>query len=222
MAKESLTEAQERIETLKTLLNRYSYEYYVLDKPSISDKEYDQQYQELEKLEKAHPELITTDSPTQRIGGTILPGFTKVQHDSPMLSLGNAFNQEDLLQFHQRISKLTDQPLQYMCELKIDGLAVSLKYENGLFVQGATRGDGNIGEDITQNLRTVKAIPLRLNEPLTFEVRGECYMPKASFVQLNADRDEKGLEIFANPRNAAAGSMRQLDASIAASRTLNI
>ncbi|MFZ2841585.1 MAG: NAD-dependent DNA ligase LigA, partial [Trichococcus flocculiformis] len=222
MAKESLTEAQERIETLKTLLNRYSYEYYVLDKPSISDKEYDQQYQELEKLEKAHPELITTDSPTQRIGGTILPGFTKVQHDSPMLSLGNAFNQEDLLQFHQRISKLTDQPLQYMCELKIDGLAVSLKYENGLFVQGATRGDGNIGEDITQNLRTVKAIPLRLNEPLTFEVRGECYMPKASFVQLNADRDEKGLEIFANPRNAAAGSLRQLDASIAASRNLNI
>lgn len=222
MAKESLTEAQERIETLKTLLNRYSHEYYVLDKPSISDKEYDQQYHELEKLEKAHPELITTDSPTQRIGGTILPGFKKVQHDSPMLSLGNAFNQEDLLQFHQRISKLTDQPLQYMCELKIDGLAVSLKYENGLFSQGATRGDGNIGEDITQNLRTVKAIPLRLNEPLTFEVRGECYMPKASFVQLNADRDEKGLEIFANPRNAAAGSLRQLDPSIAASRNLSI
>ena len=222
MAKESLTEAQERIETLKKLLNRYSHEYYVLDKPSISDKEYDQQYHELEKLEKAHPELITTDSPTQRIGGTILPGFKKVQHDSPMLSLGNAFNQEDLLQFHQRISKLTDQPLQYMCELKIDGLAVSLKYENGLFSQGATRGDGNIGEDITQNLRTVKAIPLRLNEPLTFEVRGECYMPKASFVQLNADRDEKGLEIFANPRNAAAGSLRQLDPSIAASRNLSI
>lgn len=222
MAKESLAEAQERIETLKTLLNRYSYEYYVLDKPSISDKEYDQHYQELEKLEKTHPELITTDSPTQRIGGTILPGFTKVQHDSPMLSLGNAFNQEELLQFHQRISKLTDQPLQYMCELKIDGLAVSLKYENGLFIQGATRGDGNIGEDITQNLRTVKSIPLRLNEPLTFEVRGECYMPKASFVQLNADRDEKGLEIFANPRNAAAGSLRQLDSSIAASRNLNI
>ena len=222
MAKESLTEAQERIETLKTLLNRYSYEYYVLDKPSISDKEYDQQYHELEKLEKAHPELITNDSPTQRIGGTILPGFTKVQHDSPMLSLGNAFNQEDLLQFHQRISKLTGQPLQYICELKIDGLAVSLKYENGLFTQGATRGDGNTGEDITQNLRTVKAIPLRLNEPLTFEVRGECYMPKASFVQLNADRDEKGLEIFANPRNAAAGSLRQLDSSIAASRNLSI
>ncbi|MGB9343067.1 NAD-dependent DNA ligase LigA [Trichococcus sp.] len=222
MAKVSPTEAQERIETLKTLLNRYSYEYYVLDKPSISDKEYDQHYQELEKLEKAHPELITTDSPTQRIGDTILPGFTKVQHDSPMLSLGNAFNQEELLQFHQRISKLTDQPLQYMCELKIDGLAVSLKYENGLFIQGATRGDGNTGEDITQNLRTVKSIPLRLNEPLTFEVRGECYMPKASFVQLNADRDEKGLEIFANPRNAAAGSLRQLDSSIAASRNLNI
>ncbi|CZQ88321.1 NAD-dependent DNA ligase LigA [Trichococcus collinsii] len=222
MAKESLTEAQARIETLKTLLNRYSYEYYVLDKPSISDKEYDQQYQELETLEKAHPELITTDSPTQRIGGTILPGFKKVQHDSPMLSLGNAFNQEELMQFHQRISKLTDQPLQYMCELKIDGLAVSLKYENGLFIQGATRGDGNTGEDITQNLRTVKSIPLRLNEPLTFEVRGECYMPKASFVQLNADRDEKGLEIFANPRNAAAGSLRQLDSSIAASRNLNI
>lgn len=222
MAKESPAEAQERIETLKTLLNRYSYEYYVLDKPSTSDKEYDQHYQELEKLEKTHPELITTDSPTQRIGGTILPGFTKVQHDSPMLSLGNAFNQEELLQFHQRISKLTDQPLQYICELKIDGLAVSLKYENGLFIQGATRGDGNTGEDITQNLRTVKSIPLRLNEPLTFEVRGECYMPKASFVQLNADRDEKGLEIFANPRNAAAGSLRQLDSSIAASRNLNI
>ncbi|CZQ99239.1 nad-dependent dna ligase active site [Trichococcus palustris] len=215
-------ETQNRINALKEKLNQFSYEYYVLDKPSVSDREYDLLYHELEKLEKKFPNLITADSPTQRIGDNVLPGFQKVQHDVPMLSLGDAFSQEDLLDFDQRIKKLTEKPVQYICELKIDGLAVSLHYENGLFTRGATRGDGTVGEDITQNLRTIKAIPLRLKQPLSFEVRGECYMPKDSFVKLNEDRDEKGLDVFANPRNAAAGSMRQLDSSVTASRNLSV
>ena len=215
-------ETQNRINALKEKLNQFSYEYYVLDKPSVSDREYDLLYHELEKLEKKFPDLITADSPTQRIGDSISPGFQKVQHDVPMLSLGDAFSQEDLLDFDQRVKKLTDKPVQYICELKIDGLAVSLHYENGVFTRGATRGDGTVGEDITQNLRTIKAIPLRLKQPLSFEVRGECYMPKDSFVKLNEDRDEKGLDVFANPRNAAAGSMRQLDSSVTASRNLSV
>lgn len=222
MNKLTIAEAEERVAQLRRELNRYSHEYYVLDKPTIPDQEYDALYQELVQLESDFPELIVTESPTQRVGGTLLPGFEKVRHDVPMLSLANAFNQEDLLAFDQRIKRLTDRPVQYICELKIDGLAVSLRYEEGRFVRGATRGDGVTGEDITQNLRTVKAIPLRLRQPYTFEVRGECYMPKSSFLKLNEERDEKGLEIFANPRNAAAGSLRQLDASVAASRNLSV
>ncbi|HJB24209.1 MAG TPA: NAD-dependent DNA ligase LigA [Candidatus Jeotgalibaca pullicola] len=222
MKKKILAEAEERAAELREELQRHSNAYYVLDKPTISDYEYDQLYQELVDIETDYPELITSESPTQRVGGKILPGFEKVEHDVPMLSLGNAFNKEDLLNFDQRIKRLTDDSVQYICELKIDGLAVSLRYENGVFQRGATRGDGVVGEDITQNLRTVKAIPLRLKQPYTFEVRGECYMPKSSFAKLNEERDEKGQEIFANPRNAAAGSLRQLDSSVTASRNLNI
>lgn len=222
MKKIILAEAEERVAELREELQRHSNAYYVLDKPTISDYEYDQLYQELVDIETDYPELITSESPTQRVGGKILPGFEKVEHDVPMLSLGNAFNKEDLLNFDQRIKRLTDDSVQYICELKIDGLAVSLRYENGVFQRGATRGDGVVGEDITQNLRTVKAIPLRLKQPYTFEVRGECYMPKSSFAKLNEERDEKGQEIFANPRNAAAGSLRQLDSSVTASRNLNI
>lgn len=222
MNKLTIAEAEERVAQLRRELNRYSHEYYVLDKPTIPDHEYDALYHELVQLESDFPELIVSESPTQRVGGTVLPGFEKVRHDVPMLSLGNAFNQEDLLAFDQRIKRLTDKPVQYMCELKIDGLAISLRYLEGRFVRGATRGDGVTGEDITQNLRTVKAIPLRLRDPFTFEVRGECYMPKASFLKLNEERDEKGLEVFANPRNAAAGSLRQLDSNVTASRNLSV
>lgn len=222
MNKLTIAEAEERVAQLRRDLNRYSHEYYVLDKPTIPDHEYDALYHELVQLESDFPELIVSESPTQRVGGTVLPGFEKVRHDVPMLSLGNAFNQEDLLAFDQRIKRLTDKPVQYMCELKIDGLAISLRYLEGRFVRGATRGDGVTGEDITQNLRTVKAIPLRLRDPFTFEVRGECYMPKASFLKLNEERDEKGLEVFANPRNAAAGSLRQLDSNVTASRNLSV
>ncbi|MGP6140486.1 NAD-dependent DNA ligase LigA [Jeotgalibaca sp. A127] len=222
MSKITLAESEERARYLRDQLNRFGYEYYVLDAPTVSDQEYDQLYHELVAIETAYPELIVSESPTQRVGGKLLSGFEKVAHDVPMLSLGNAFSLEDLENFDQRIRKLTDKPFTYTCELKIDGLAISLKYEKGIFKRGATRGDGTIGEEITQNLRTIKAIPLRLREPVTFEVRGECYMPKSAFAKLNEDRDEKGLEIFANPRNAAAGSIRQLDSKITAGRNLNV
>lgn len=222
MEKKTLMESEERVAVLRDEIAAHNHAYYVMDKPSISDKAYDALYQELVAIENTYPELIVSDSPTQRVGGTVLPGFEKVSHETPMLSLSNAFNQEDLLNFDQRIKKLTDKPIQYMCELKIDGLAVSLRYVNGEFIRGATRGDGVVGEDITENLRTVKAIPLRLREPYSFEVRGECYMPKSSFFNLNEARDEEGLDVFANPRNAAAGSLRQLDTRITAGRNLNV
>jgi DNA ligase (NAD+) len=215
-------QAQEKIEALKELLNRYSYEYHVLDKPTVPDSEYDQKLAELVKLEEQYPELITSDSPTQRVGGAPLEGFQKVQHSIPMLSLGNAFNEQDLRDFARRASQGTDKPLSYVCELKIDGLAISLTYEDGKFVRGATRGDGTTGEDITSNLRTIKSIPLSIKEKRKVEVRGECYMPHKSFLALNKQREENGEELFANPRNAAAGSLRQLDPKIAASRNLDV
>ena len=222
MSKLTLLESEERARILRERLNTYGHAYYVLDAPMVSDQEYDKLYHELVAIETEYPELIIQESPTQRVGGQILAGFEKVAHDVPMLSLGNAFNKEDLIAFDERIQKLTDKPFNYVCELKIDGLAVSLKYEAGRFVRGATRGDGTVGEEITQNLRTVKAIPLSLREPITFEVRGECYMPKDAFAKLNEDRDEKGQEIFANPRNAAAGSLRQLDSKVTAERHLSV
>ncbi|WP_251554499.1 NAD-dependent DNA ligase LigA [Neobacillus muris] len=216
-----LQTAEQRIKELQNLLNQYGYEYYVLDKPSVPDAEYDQLMQELLKLEEEFPQLKTPDSPTQRVGGAILDMFEKVEHAIPMLSLGNAFNEQDLRDFDARVRKAVGDNVSYVCELKIDGLAVSLRYEDGLFVQGATRGDGTIGEDITANIRTINSVPLRLMEPVSIEVRGEAYMPKRSFETLNEARKERGEELFANPRNAAAGSLRQLDPKIAASRKLD-
>ncbi len=214
--------AELQLKELQNLLNKYNYEYHVLDNPTIPDAEYDKLMKQLTDLEKAYPELITPDSPSQRVGGAALSAFEKVTHETPMLSLGNAFSEADIRDFDRRIRQAIGDKFTYICELKIDGLAVSLSYEEGLFIKGSTRGDGEIGEDITANLRTIRSIPLRLNEPYTFEVRGEAYMPKRSFLQLNKMRAEQEEMLFANPRNAAAGSLRQLDPRIAASRNLDI
>ncbi|MGE7914857.1 NAD-dependent DNA ligase LigA [Lysinibacillus xylanilyticus] len=216
-----MNEIEQRIEELNTLLHEYGHAYYVLDKPVVADSVYDQLLHELIALEEANPSLIYPDSPTQRVGGAVVEGFKKVTHDYPMLSLSNAFNEEDLREFDRKVRQAIGDNFSYVCELKIDGLAISLKYEDGVFVQGATRGDGVVGEEITTNLKTIRAIPLRLQEPITIEVRGEAYMPKKSFEKLNAQRTENGEELFANPRNAAAGSLRQLDPKIAASRQLS-
>ncbi|RAK15092.1 DNA ligase (NAD+) [Anoxybacillus vitaminiphilus] len=210
-----------RVEELHRLLNQYNYEYYVLDKPSVPDAEYDRLMQELIALEAEYPELKTKDSPSQRVGGQALDAFAKVEHRTPMLSLANAFNEGDLRDFDRRVRQEVGD-VKYVCELKIDGLAVSLRYEDGYFVQGATRGDGLIGEDITENLKTIRSLPLRLKENVTVEVRGEAFMPKKSFEILNQQRSERGEELFANPRNAAAGSLRQLDPKVAASRNLDL
>jgi DNA ligase (NAD+) len=210
----------DKVEELRTKLNQYNYEYYVLDQPSVPDAEYDSLLYELIGLEEQYPTILTPDSPSQRIGGQAIDLFEKVVHSHPMLSLGNAFNEGDLRDFDQRIRQ-DSAGVSYVCELKIDGLAVSLQYENGLFVKGATRGDGTVGEDITHNLKTIKAIPLRLSEPITIEARGEAFMPKASFEKVNESREKNGEEIFANPRNAAAGSLRQLDPKIVAKRDLS-
>ncbi|WP_445490027.1 NAD-dependent DNA ligase LigA [Niallia sp. 03133] len=214
--------AEKRVKELHNLLNQYNYEYHVLDNPSVPDAEYDALLKELVNLEADFPALKTTDSPTQRVGGEILDMFSKVQHQKPMLSLGNAFNEADLRDFDRKIRQAIGDDFTYVCELKIDGLAVSLRYEDGLFEQGATRGDGTTGEDITANLKTIRSIPLRLNQPISIEVRGEAFMPKKSFMRLNKAKEENGEEPFANPRNAAAGSLRQLDPRIAASRHLDI
>lgn len=213
--------AEQKISELKSLLNQYGYEYYVLDQPSVPDAEYDRLMQELLELEEKFPALKTADSPSQRVGGAILDVFEKVEHRIPMLSLGNAFNEQDLRDFDRRVRQAVGNDVSYVCELKIDGLAVSLRYENGVLAQGATRGDGTIGEDISSNLKTIKSIPLRLTENVSLEVRGEAFMPKRSFEALNEARKVRGEELFANPRNAAAGSLRQLDPKIAASRKLD-
>jgi DNA ligase (NAD+) len=217
-----LQSAEKRIDEIRSQLNHYGYEYYVLDKPSVPDAEYDKLMQELLLLEEKFPQFKTADSPSVRVGGVVLDLFEKVEHRTPMLSLGNAFNEQDLRDFDRRIRQAVGEDISYVCELKIDGLAVSLRYEDGLFVQGATRGDGSIGEDITANIKTIKSIPLRLRENVSLEVRGEAYMPKRSFEALNQARGERGEELFANPRNAAAGSLRQLDPKIAASRRLDV
>jgi DNA ligase (NAD+) len=217
-----LQTAQQKINELRGLLHQYGYDYYVLDNPAVPDAEYDRLMQELIGLEEEFPALKSPDSPTVRVGGTVLEMFEKVEHRTPMLSLGNAFNDQDLKDFDRRIRQAVGDDVSYVCELKIDGLAVSLRYEDGVFVQGATRGDGTIGEDISENLRTIKSMPLVLTEPVSLEVRGEAFMPKRSFEALNAARNERGEELFANPRNAAAGSLRQLDTKIAASRKLDI
>lgn len=214
-------QAQARIEELQRVLTQYGHEYYDLDAPTVPDGVYDQLMQELIELEEQYPTYRQPDSPTQRVGGAIISAFEKVAHDHPMLSLGDTFSQDDLRAFDERVRQGIGEKFRYVCELKIDGLAISLKYENGLFVQGATRGNGTIGENITENLKTVRSVPLRLTKPLTLEVRGECYMPKRSFNNLNKERAEREENLFANPRNAAAGSLRQLDPKIAASRNLS-
>lgn len=214
--------AEKRLRELHSLINQYNYEYYVLDQPTITDAEYDQLLQQLLTIEKEFPELITPDSPTQRVGGEPLDSFKKVQHETEMLSLENAFNEADLRDFDRRVKQAIGGEYAYVCELKIDGLAVSLRYEDGLFTVGATRGDGSVGEDITANLKTIRSIPLRLKENYSIEVRGEAFMPKKSFEQLNKVRAANDEMLFANPRNAAAGSLRQLDPRIAATRHLDL
>ncbi len=206
-----------RIELLRDELNKYAYNYYVLDNPLISDFEYDKLYKELEELEKLHPELVTPDSPTQRVGG-ISSGFEEVKHKYRLYSLDNTYNYDELRKWYERVTKECGDGQKLVCELKIDGLAIALSYKDGYFVQGATRGNGIIGEEITQNLKTVKAIPLKLFQDADVEVRGEIYMPVSSFEKLNRESEKP----FANPRNAAAGSLRQLDSSITAKRDLSM
>ena len=209
----------ERMKELVELLNRYATEYYTSDNPSVSDSEYDRLYRELVELEKAHPEQVLPDSPTHRVGGKILDGFEKYSHQYPLYSLQDAFSREELDAFDARVRKELDD-VTYICELKIDGLSISLTYEQGIFVAGATRGDGSVGENITENLKRVKDIPLSLSEKIDITVRGECYMPRASFDQVNQSRQENGEPEFANPRNAAAGTLRQLDTGVVAKRNL--
>ena len=216
-----MSDVKKRIETLKEKLNRYNYEYHVLDNPTVSDVEYDKLMRELQDLEEAHPEYKTSDSPTMRVGGEVLDHFEKVEHSMPMLSLDNAFNDEELRDFDRRVRKAASQ-VTYVVEPKIDGLAASLLYENGQFARAATRGNGSVGEDITHNVRTIKRVPLSLDEPVDMEVRGEIYMRKAAFMSLNEQKQAQGDNGFKNPRNAAAGSIRQLDSSVAAKRDLDM
>lgn len=204
---------------LVALLNRYATEYYTSDNPSVSDSEYDRLYRELVELEAAYPDQVLADSPTHRVGGKVLDGFEKYSHQYPLYSLQDAFSREELEAFDARVRKELHQPT-YICELKIDGLSISLTYEKGILVVGATRGDGSVGENITENLKRVKDIPLTLPEELDITVRGECYMPRASFDQVNQARQENGEPEFANPRNAAAGTLRQLDTAVVAKRNL--
>ena len=209
----------ERMNELVALLNRYATEYYTSDNPSVSDSEYDRLYRELVELEAAYPDQVLADSPTHRVGGEVLDGFEKYSHQYPLYSLQDAFSREELEAFDARVRKELPHPI-YICELKIDGLSISLNYEKGILVVGATRGDGSVGENITENLKRVKDIPLTLPEELDITVRGECYMPRASFDQVNQARQENGEPEFANPRNAAAGTLRQLDTAVVAKRNL--
>ena len=210
---------KERMNELVTLLNQYAKEYYTQDSPSVSDAEYDRLYRELVELEKAHPEAILADSPTHRVGGQVLEGFDKYRHEYPLFSLQDAFSRAELDAFDKRV-KREFPSAQYLAELKIDGLSISLTYVNGLLAVGATRGDGTVGENITENLKRIKDIPLTLPHQETLTVRGEAYLPKASFEQINKERQESGLPEFANPRNAAAGTLRQLDTAVVAKRNL--
>lgn len=210
---------EKRYEELIKIINEADYNYHTLDKPTISDQEYDKYLRELFDLEYEHPEIARSDSPTQRAGGKILDGFEKVTHKIPMLSLSNVFNESEIINFDEKIKKEGINP-KYVCELKIDGLSVSLQYEKGRLVKAATRGDGVVGEDITNNVKTIKTVPLTLNEEIDIEVRGEIYMSKEIFNKINENRKQEGKELLQNPRNAAAGSIRQLDSKVAASRKL--
>ncbi len=217
-----MSELENRIQEITKLLEQYNYEYYVLDNPSVPDSEYDKLMNELINIEKAHPELITPLSPTQRVGGKVLSKFEKIKHKRMMLSLANAFNEKDLRDFDQKVRDVVGlDKVEYMCEMKIDGLAMAIEYVDGRLNYAATRGDGNEGEIVTNNVLTIKSIPTIVDDNRTFEVRGEVYMPKKVLNELNKEREEKGEDLLANARNAAAGSIRQLDSSIAASRKLN-
>lgn len=221
-----IVQAENRIKELRELIDYHNYRYYVLDNPEITDAEYDKLMRELISLESQFPQLITPDSPSQRVGGEPLEAFKKVTHREPMISLADAFSEEELRDFNRRVTENVGNQVEYVVELKIDGLAVSLTYENGLLVTAATRGDGVVGEDVTQNVKTIKSVPLRLNIqkdkiPMVIEVRGEIYLSKEGFKKLNEEREEMGLPTFANPRNAAAGSIRQLDSKITAKRPLS-
>ena len=213
---------QKRIEQLRSELNQHNYNYYVLDNPVISDFEYDRLLRELEELEAAHPDLVTADSPTQRVGGKALDSFQQVVHRVPLQSLQDVFSPDELLDFDRKIREGTDR-IEYLVEPKVDGLSVAIEYRDGVLFRGATRGDGQIGEDVTENIRTIKSVPMRLEgAPATLILRGEVYMPRKTFDRLNAERELRGEPLFANPRNAAAGSMRQLDPKIAAARGLDM
>ena len=217
-----MIQIKEEISKLVSLLNKYSYDYYVEDNPQISDTEYDTLYKQLEKLEEKHPEFILKNSPTQRVGDKVLDEFEKITHKVPMLSLSNTFSTEELREFDSRVKKLVpNDKVEYICELKIDGLAISIKYENGKLVSAATRGDGTVGEDVTENIKTIFSIPKILKDERSFEVRGEVYLPRKSFELLNIERENNNEVLFANPRNAAAGSLRQLDSKITAKRRLS-
>ena len=223
MTTEDINQAWERVEFLRREIDRHNYRYHVLDQPEISDAEFDELLRELQQLEEKYPQLQDPDSPTRRVGGEPLASFETLEHKVPMLGLDNAFSEEDLIDFADRVKRLSGlEQLDYFCELKIDGLAVSLQYEEGLFKRGSTRGDGYSGEDITRNLRTIRQIPLKLPEEVSLEVRGEVYINKKDFEKLNRRREEEGLMVFANPRNAAAGSVRQLDPRLAAKRPLKL
>lgn len=217
--------AKARIAELVREIQKYDHHYYVLDEPLTSDADYDRRLRELQELEEKHPELRQPDSPTLRVGGKPLDKFSKIQHRVPMLSLANALNEEEFLEFDERVRKLVEGKLEYFAELKFDGLSINLTYQDGQFVSAATRGDGEIGEDVTQNIRTIRSVPLKLNTkdaPALIEVRGEVVLPIQDFEKLNRDQEAKGQKTFANPRNAAAGSVRQLDPSVAASRPLTV
>jgi len=213
---------KKRIEEVRKTLRQWGHEYYVLDQPTVSDQEYDKLMQVLIELEEQYPQYQSPSSPTMRIGGEVLDKFEKVEHDYPMMSLSNAFSHEDLIAFDERIRKNIKEDFQYFVELKIDGLAGSIKYEDGELIQGATRGNGTIGENVTQNVKTIYSIPLRINEKRPLEVRGEILMGKEAFIKANIEREDQGNELFKNPRNAAAGSLRQLDSKIAAKRQLDM
>nr|WP_144885695.1 NAD-dependent DNA ligase LigA [Lactobacillus jensenii]TVU96680.1 NAD-dependent DNA ligase LigA [Lactobacillus jensenii] len=221
MAKLNKKAAQEEIENLRKKLNTWAEQYYAQDAPSVEDAVYDQNYQRLVELEKQFPELVTSDSITQRVGGEIKSDLGKVEHQIPMLSMGDVFSKDELREFDQRIQKLVGGPVAYNVELKIDGLSLSLEYSDGKLVRASTRGNGRIGEDVTKNVQYISDIPKTLPEALTMEVRGECYMGKEAFLKLNTERDENGEAVFANPRNAAAGSLRQLDPQVTKKRNLS-
>src|SRR6202008_920903 len=223
-------DAEKKIETLREKIRNYEYQYFVLDNPEISDQEFDKLTRQLKDLEAEHPELITPDSPTQRVGGKPREGFVKVRHSSPMLSLDNTYNEDELRSWERRVHELTGRKdIDYVCELKLDGMSLALTYENGRLVRGVTRGDGSVGEDVTLNVRTMRSIPLSIPKerlkkagiPPDFEVRGELLMPTAAFKKLNQERERAGLATFANPRNFTAGTVRQLDAAVTAQRPLD-